>query len=28
MSDFQKVQFQSGELIFKTGDQAEHLFVI
>ena len=28
MSDFQKVQFQPGELIFKAGDQADHLFVI
>ncbi len=28
MSDFQKVQFQAGELIFKAGDQADHLFVI
>jgi CRP-like cAMP-binding protein len=28
MSDFQKVKFQAGELIFKAGDQADHLFVI
>jgi hypothetical protein len=28
MSDFQKMQFQPGEIIFKAGDQADKLFVI
>jgi len=28
MSDFKKVQFQTGEMIFEAGDQADHLFVI